>query len=386
MACLWAWSVISETGMGPPVEDSLGSSANYTLHTIAMSRGLEASPRRPRRAVSPKTCRTLPGVRTGVAPRSEYRPALAGLRALAVAAVIAYHLGLPWARGGYLGVDLFFVLSGLLITGLLFGERERTGRVELGAFYARRARRLLPALLLVLAAVVVYTGIEGSAISTLRGDVVATLGYVANWRFVLAHQGYFAQFSTPSPLRHTWSLAIEEQYYLLWPLLLLALVRLGRGSARRVLGAIAGLAVASAVAMGLLYHPGGDPSRAYYGTDARAFELVLGSALALWVARRPGGGRRLWGFGTASLVVLGFAWVRVADTSGWMYRGGFVVAALLAAVVVASVARPDAGPLGRLLSRTPLRRVGRQAYALCLWHWRVIALRTHQETGRWGSG
>src|SRR5438128_6889727 len=126
---------------------------------------------------------------TGDSPhRLRHMPALDGLRALAVAAVIAYHLGLPWARGGYLGVDLFFVLSGFLITGLLFAEREGTGRVELGAFYARRARRLLPALFLVLAAVVVYTGVEGSVVSTLRGDVVATLGYVATWRFGPAHQ------------------------------------------------------------------------------------------------------------------------------------------------------------------------------------------------------
>ena len=152
-----------------------------------------------------------------------------------------------------------------------------------------------------------------------------------------------------------------------------------------MLGAIAVLAVASAVAMGLLYHPGGDPSRAYYGTDARAFELLIGSALALWVARRPGGGRRLWGFGTAALIVLGFAWVRVADTSGWMYRGGFVVAGLLAAVVVASVARPDAGPLGRLLSPRPLRWVGRLSYGMYLWHWPVIDLLTHQKTGLSGS-
>src|SRR5437867_4233690 len=148
MACLWAWSVISETGTGGLLLGFLLGVANYTLHQFAMSRG----------SSWPDTCRTLPGVRTGGGHRSDYLPALDGLRALAVAAVIAYHLGLPWARGGYLGVDLFFVLSGFLITGLLFAEREGTGRVELGAFYARRARRLLPALFLVLAAVVVYTG------------------------------------------------------------------------------------------------------------------------------------------------------------------------------------------------------------------------------------
>jgi peptidoglycan/LPS O-acetylase OafA/YrhL len=157
-------------------------------------------------------------------------PALNGLRGLAVIGVVAYHLQIGWARGGYLGVDLFFVLSGFLITTLLLEEWVGTGRVDLGAFWGRRARRLLPALFLVVLALALYLicnavwggpGANGLIdLSGLRGDAVATLLYVNNWHLIFAHQSYFAQFSTPSPLQHTWSLAIEEQFYLVWPLLL----------------------------------------------------------------------------------------------------------------------------------------------------------------------
>src|SRR5580698_739365 len=161
----------------------------------------------------------------------QYLPALDGLRAFAVAGVFAYHLGFGWASGGYLGVDLFFVLSGFLITSLLLEEWVTTARIKLAAFWARRARRLLPALFLVLGAIALYVvlngrfGPPGSAaqvdLSGLRGDALATLFYVANWHAIFAHQSYFAQFSAPSPLEHTWSLAIEEQFYLVWPPVLL---------------------------------------------------------------------------------------------------------------------------------------------------------------------
>src|SRR3990167_8905445 len=147
-----------------------------------------------------------------------YQPALDGIRGLAVAAVLAYHAGLPWARGGFLGVDAFFVLSGYLITSLLLAEWRAAGSIDLVAFWTRRARRLLPALFLVLAGVVGYATAfaEPGQLGALRQDALATLGYVANWRQVFAGESYFDQFSAPSPLRHTWSLAIEEQWYLLW--------------------------------------------------------------------------------------------------------------------------------------------------------------------------
>ncbi|HMC42236.1 MAG TPA: acyltransferase family protein, partial [Acidimicrobiales bacterium] len=323
---------------------------------------------------------------TGNSPhRLRHMPALDGLRALAVTAVVAYHLGLPWARGGYLGVDLFFVLSGFLITGLLAGERATNGGVRLGAFYARRAQRLLPALFLVLAAVEAFSARTGMTTASLRGDVASALGYVANWRFITAGRGYFDQFSVPSPLRHTWSLAIEEQYYLLWPLLLLALLRLVRGSRRRAAGATVAMALASALAMALLYHPGADPSRAYYGTDSRCFALLLGSALALVLSSAGPASvwtrRALHAAGAAALAALGLASVTVADSSGWMYRGGFLAVAVLAAVTVASISRSEAGPLGTFLSARPLRWLGQRSYGVYLWHWPVIVLLTRSQTG-----
>ena len=161
--------------------------------------------------------------------RRHHLPALDGLRAVAVCAVMAYHLGFGWAGGGYLGVDLFFVLSGFLITSLLIEERSTTGTVSLRRFWSRRARRLFPALLMMLGAVGFYASLGGPGVNptTLRGDFVATLFYFANWHFIAAHNSYFAQFLAPSPLEHTWSLAIEEQFYLAWPPLLLLFAKVG---------------------------------------------------------------------------------------------------------------------------------------------------------------
>src|SRR5580698_11119409 len=228
---------------------------------------------------------------TPTAVTGRHLPALNGLRALAVVGVVAYHLQLGWASGGYLGVDLFFVLSGFLISTLLLEEWNRSGRVDLGAFWARRAKRLLPALFLVVAALALYlifNGIFGGPganglvdLSGLRGDAIWTLLYANNWHLIYAHQSYFAQFSTPSPLQHTWSLAIEEQFYLVWPLVLLLLLRFARRSWRTA-GVIltVSLGLLSSILMAVLFHPGVDPSRIYYGTDTRLFDLMAGATVA----------------------------------------------------------------------------------------------------------
>ena len=185
-----------------------------------------------------------------------YVPALDGLRAFAVAAVIAYHFGAGWAPGGFLGVDAFFVLSGFLITSLLLTEWGRSSRISLPGFWARRARRLLPALLVVLGAIALYAAVlaPASQLDTLRGDGISSLFYFANWHFVLSGQSYFDLFSLPSPMRHLWSLAIEEQFYLVWPLVVLVCLRVGRGS-RKVLAGVCVAGIAASVAVMALLLP-----------------------------------------------------------------------------------------------------------------------------------
>ena len=328
----------------------------------------------------------------------EYQPALDGLRALAVAAVVAYHGELGWAPGGYLGVDVFFVLSGYLITSLLVAEWAHTSRISLRGFWSRRARRLLPALFVMLAGVVVYASslAEPGELGRLRGDAFATLGYVANWRYVWSGASYFEQFGVPSPLRHTWSLAIEEQWYLLWPLLVVVLLRVGRGRVRLLGGfAIAG-AVVSAALMALLFEPVGDWSRVYYGTDTRVQGLLVGAALAVVLSVRPGvlragSGRPVEAAGLVGASVLVWCVWRAGDTAEWMYRGGFLLVALASAAVIASAVRPADAAKGHYsvraaLSVSPLRAVGRVSYGIYLWHWPVDVALTSRRVGFEGPG
>jgi peptidoglycan/LPS O-acetylase OafA/YrhL len=327
-------------------------------------------------------------------------PALNGLRALAVLGVMAYHLQLGWASGGYLGVDLFFVLSGFLITTLLLEEWVGTGRVNLAEFWARRAKRLLPALFVVLVALAAYLVLNGALgapganglvdLSGLRGDALATLLYVGNWHSIFAHQSYFAQFSTPSPLQHTWSLAIEEQFYLIWPpVLLLILRRSGRAWRRVGLGVAVAATLASAGLMALLFHPGGDPTRVYYGTDTRLFDLMAGVAVAFLAAARPQPGpaarRALHLAGPAAAAALAVFWVTAGTPQGlprrWMFEGGFLLCAVLAAIVVADARLLQRGPWARLVSIPPLHVLGTISYGVYLWHWPIFVYLTAARTG-----
>ena len=226
-------------------------------------------------------------VRTG----QRYMPGLDGLRALAVLAVIAYHEQLGWAPGGMLGVGVFFTLSGYLITDLLLGQWSAHGSLRLSDFWLRRARRLLPALFVMLAIVTAWVTVADRVrLAGLRGAVAAAATYSSNWYLIAANQSYFARFAPPGPLDHLWSLAVEEQFYIFWPWLLLlgvCLLRTRRVSGLRWLAlATLVLAGASAVAMLRLYHPGLDPTRVYEGTDTRAFGLLAGAALAMvWPSR-----------------------------------------------------------------------------------------------------
>ena len=326
-----------------------------------------------------------------------YQPALDGLRAIAVCAVIVYHLQYGWARGGYLGVDAFFVLSGFLITSLLVVEFGGHGRIDLRAFWVRRARRLLPALFLVLAAVTVWAAIvlRPDQLGNVRGDGLATIFYGANWRFVATGQSYFDLVSVQSPFRHAWSLAIEEQFYLVWPLIAFVCLRLGRGRTR-VLGVVctAG-AVASIALMAILYDPL-DPSRSYYGTDTRAHALLIGALLAIVLRRhaaraddRPP--RRdlnpmLQTAGVAAAVACVAAFAFVPDTSSFMYRGGFALFAVAVALLIAAAVAPGRSPLRTALSIRPLRWIGAISYGLYLWHWPVQIALTAPRTGIDGVG
>jgi peptidoglycan/LPS O-acetylase OafA/YrhL len=315
--------------------------------------------------------------------------ALDGVRGAAVAAVVVFHGG--HLLGGYLGVDLFFTLSGFLITSLLLAEAAQTGHVGLGGFWARRARRLLPALAVLMAGIVAYCVLFATAqeLTPIRGDAYATLAYIANWRQVFSHQNYFALFNAPSPLQHTWSLAIEEQFYLIWPLTFLALLtQFKHATAKAVLAVSLTLAAISSVLMITLYKTN-NTTRVYYGTDTRAAAILLGAALAAWLTiAGPTTNRHrriaLETLGIISAIGLAVAWTRLDGQSATLYRGGFLLCGLAATTIIATITHPQPGPLARVLSWKPLCQLGLISYGVYLYHWPIDIIANHKRVGLTG--
>ena len=354
-------------------------------------------------------------------PKSRYIPALDGLRTLAVIAVVLYHLNLTWAQGGLLGVTVFFVLSGYLITRLLINEVSKTGRIDLKSFWIRRIRRLFPAVVTVVVVTCALCTIFNHVMLTkMRPDILPSLLFFNNWWQIAQDVSYFNALGDPSPLTHFWSLAIEEQFYLVWPPLLLAMVsmHMSKPNTRRV---VLGLAAVSAIAMMVLYNPAADPSRVYYGTDTRVFSLLLGAWMAfipdrdlapVRLAHRLGLDRlvakhdknaedkqdakadnaaeaapaqpsalvRFWS-SPASIDVLGIVGLvglaaMVALTNGYtafQYRGGTLLCSILTLMVIAACVQPQ-GMVARALSAEPLVWVGKRSYSIYLWHYPLLLL------------
>ena len=359
-------------------------------------------------------------------PKSLYIPALDGLRTLAVVAVVLYHLNLTWAQGGLLGVTIFFVLSGYLITRLLLNEVAKTGRIDLKSFWIRRIRRLFPAVVtVVVVTCALCTVFNHVMLTKMRPDILPSLLFFNNWWQIAQNVSYFNALGDPSPLTHFWSLAIEEQFYLIWPPLLFAMVSMhvSKPNTRRV---VLGLSAVSALAMMALYNPAADPSRVYYGTDTRVFSLLLGAWMAfipdrdlapVRLAHRLGldrlvraakrgkldknakGGHdektdsaaeaapaqpsalvRFWS-SPASIDVLGVVGLvglaaMVALTNGYtafQYRGGTLLCSILTLMVIAACVQPQ-GMVARVLSAEPLVWVGKRSYSIYLWHYPLLLL------------
>jgi peptidoglycan/LPS O-acetylase OafA/YrhL len=303
--------------------------------------------------------------------KGRYQPALDGIRAVSIALVLVFHLGASWMPGGYLGVSVFFTLSGFLITSLLLAERASSGRVDIRAFYVRRLRRLLPASLLCLAGIAVLASVGTVVVrSDLRTGVLAAVFQVANWEHLLGHHSYADLFLAPSPIDHFWSLAIEEQFYWLWPLVIAGLTALGVRRSRRFVPTVltGAFVVAGIGAFATAQSLGGDA--AYFASWARFAEILAGAALAALLANRrlPARASLLGAPCLVGIVVL--AMVTPAGR-GWAYDGGLPLFALLSAGLIAGV---QTGPVARLLSREPVPWIGRVSYGLYLFHWPVFTI------------
>jgi peptidoglycan/LPS O-acetylase OafA/YrhL len=309
-------------------------------------------------------------------------PGIDGLRAIAVIGVVLYHLNLNWLPGGFLGVTVFFVLSGYLITDLLIDEWNTTGKLNYVRFMVRRIRRLAPAfitMLLIVSAWVTLTNHE--ALTKLQTEWLPSLFYILNWWYIFYDYSYFESFGSPSPLTHIWSLAIEEQFYLIWPFLLILVITLFKKQSSRVMVIVAGILL-STLLMAIIYTPGTDPTRVYYGTDTRAFSLLLGAALAfVWPSQKLSktlpktANTVLNAIGGISLAVIIFLFYVTSQYDAFLYRGGMFLLSFVTMLSVAVFAHP-ASLFSRWFSVIPIRWIGVRSYGIYLWHYPIIILTT----------
>jgi peptidoglycan/LPS O-acetylase OafA/YrhL len=320
-----------------------------------------------------------------------YMPGLDGLRAIAVLGVVLYHLEFDWAEGGLLGVGVFFTLSGYLITDILLNQVNRGG-IRLKSFWLARARRLLPALFLMLIVVMAWVTVIGPhQPGDFRMAELSAVGYFNNWWLILHDVSYFARFGPPSPLNHLWSLSVEEQFYIVWPFLLMAALhfvpeaRRKSGPRPRLAAVALVAALCSGILMAILYHPTLDPSRVYYGTDTRALELLVGAALAMvWPSRSLTGKvtpQARWvidGAGLLGLIVIGLMFWQSSEFSPFIYRGGFALLAIATALSVAAFAHP-ASRLGPVVGCRPMQWIGERSYGIYLWTLPIVVLTSPQE-------
>ncbi|MGF9963674.1 acyltransferase family protein [Bacillus rhizoplanae] len=317
---------------------------------------------------------------TPLKKNSRYMVGLDSLRGLAILGVILYHLNPKWLPGGFLGVTVFFVLSGYLITDLLVIEWKKTKRIDLKNFWLRRARRLLPGMLVMLVITLAWiTMFHSSLLGKMWGDSLAALFYVSNWWYIYHKLSYFDSFSQLSPLNHFWSLAVEEQFYVVWPLLISLGFSFIKKQSRITLLIFLG-AIASAVAMAMIYVPGTDPSRVYYGTDTRAFSLLIGAALAfIWPSSRlankiiPSARLVLDVIGGIALIAILVMFGKTNQYDPFLYRGGMFLFSVVTALLVANLAHP-ASRISAFLRFRPLRWIGVRSYGIYLWHYPIITL------------